>query len=72
MENNINNTNSIFRFIFIGALLFVAGLAFTMSYLSNIVLLELNYMVIAFVLFISSMYLLYKAAKEDKERLGRI
>lgn len=68
----VRSNNSIFSYAFIGALLFVAALAFTFAYLSNIVTLELSYTGIAMILSIASVSLLYKAVRYDRERLREV
>jgi hypothetical protein len=72
MKHEVNNTNNIFSFALVGALLFVAALTYTLAFLSNIVMLELSYTMIAIVLAASSISLLYKAVKGDRNRLGQV
>ncbi|MCD6011114.1 MAG: hypothetical protein K0Q79_976 [Flavipsychrobacter sp.] len=72
MAREVKNNNSIFSYAFIGSLLFIAAFAYTLAYLSNIVMLELSYTAMATVLSVSSVSLLYKAAKNDRDRVKEI
>lgn len=71
MNQEVNKNNRIFKFAFIGALLFVAAFSFTLANFSNIVMFEVSSVIIAATLAISSISLLYKAIKHDKERLAQ-
>jgi hypothetical protein len=64
--------NGIFKFAFIGALLFVAAFSYTIANLPDIVMFELTSIIIASALVISSISMLYKAIKKDKGRLSRV
>ncbi len=72
MARTIKTNNDIFSYAFIGSLLFVAAFAYTMANLSNIVMLQLSYTLIAVTLTVSSISLLYRAVKHDKDRSGQI
>ncbi len=69
-EGSVNN--NIFSYVFLGAILFVAAVAFTMLHLSNISTLQFPYVTAALMLATSSAYLLYQAAKHDKNRLSQL
>lgn len=68
MKTQENNSNSIFTYTFTGALLFIGAIA---CMLAGIPTIELSYSIGA-ILGISSLSLLYKAVKEDRERLRQL
>ena len=72
MEREVKNTNSIFSYALIGSLLFVAALAYTVAHITNITMFRTPYMATALLLGISSIALLIKAAKDDRNRLREI
>jgi len=72
METNTQDPNRIFQYTFTGAVLFIATIVFVLSSISNITRLELPYTIIASILGASSVSLLYKAIKEDNDRMGSI
>ena len=65
------NENRIFSYAFGGALLFVATVAFLITNLKPVAMLEAPYTVVASLLGVLSFSLLYKAIKSDKYRLGK-
>jgi hypothetical protein len=72
MNQEMNTDNRIFKFAFLGALLFVAAFSFTLTNFSNIVMFKASSVVIASTLAIASVSLLYKAIKKDNDRLSQI
>lgn len=66
-QNRIDN--SIFLYAVTGVLLFISALAFIVAYSSGLAVLEMSYNMAAFVLFATSMSFLYKAIKNDRDRL---
>lgn len=66
------NYNSIFSYAFVGALLFVASFAYVAVYYSNIVKFQLPYTTIASTLIVSAVAMLYKAVKNDRNRLEQV
>ena len=69
-ESNVNN--NMFTYVFAGAVLFIAAIAFTIANLPSIAMHQLSSVLIAAALGISSIYLLYTAIRHDKDRLSQI
>lgn len=69
MKPDVTTDNSIFIYTMAGVLLFIAAFGFTLANFSSIAMLRLSYTFIAFILGGSSVALLYKAIKQDKDRL---
>jgi hypothetical protein len=58
--------NRIFKYAFLGVVLLIAALGFTVNHVSNISMLELSSTLVASTLSASSFSFLYKAIKSDK------
>ena len=69
MASNANTDNNIFKYVFIGAILFCGTVGFTLLNFSNIAALQLSYLLAAGALGLASVSLLYKAIKHDQERV---
>ena len=72
MNKELDN-NSIFIYVLVGSLLFVAFFAFTMAFHKHIITLKISYsyVVIAAILLGASLYMISRAMKEDKKRENR-
>ena len=70
MKQEINTDNNIFIYAFAGSLLFIASIVFVTANIAG--LSTLSYAIISIVLGMSSIALLSKAVKNDKERLNRL
>jgi hypothetical protein len=72
MELDANTTNNnVFKYAFIGAVLFSVAIGFTISNLSHIVMLNLSHVVVAGVLAVASLSMLVKAIKNDPVKIGK-
>ena len=67
METNGNTNNTIFAYAFTGVLLFIAAVGFEIAGLLNATAAQLPYIAPAFVLGSSSVWLLYKAIRHDRQ-----
>ena len=72
MKPNGNVDNRIFLTALTGSLLFITAMAFILLHLSNIVMMQLSYTLVASILGMASVSLLYQAVRKDKERLKEI
>lgn len=70
MKTTMNINNTIFVYAFVGVVLFIATLAFTVANLPAIMALKLSSLIIAGMLGFASISLLTKAIKADKRRLN--
>ena len=69
MKPDVTTDNTIFKYAFAGVIFFVAAIGFILTNFSSIVMLELSNIIVAGMLGIAALSLLYKAIKNDKERL---
>ena len=69
MTPTVNTDNKIFSYAFIGVLLLIGAIVFTVANFSSIVMLRLSSSIILGMLAIPAVSLLYKAVKKDQHRL---
>jgi bacteriorhodopsin len=71
MKTKTTTDNSIFLFAFFGSLLFIAAIVLVVANLMDIPHLQLSNTLLAVIPGVTSVSLLYKAIKEDKNRLKK-
>jgi len=72
MKPEVTTDNRIFIYAFAGVIFFIAALGFVLNNFSGILTLQLSNVIVAGLLDVASLSLLYKAIKNDKERLRQI
>jgi hypothetical protein len=69
MKPEVTTDNRVFKYAFAGVLFFIATVGFTLTHYPGIVSFSLADVVVAGFLGIASLFLLYTAIKNDKDRL---
>jgi hypothetical protein len=71
MEQNITTDNKLFIYAFTGVLLLIAAMAFALTNFSHIAMFERSSSLIVGILSFSAFSLLFKAIKNDRNRLNQ-
>jgi len=70
MEPTVNVNNNIFLSAFIGVILFIGAIGYTITNFSHIAALQISSMLIIGLLAFASVALITRAVKADKNRVG--